>query len=128
MATLLIHDYADELRLEITGKLSGDSVASISERWMSALPGSYHRKLTVDIGGLTGYDQAGRRLLRDMYEQGMTFSGGTPQTLVFLSEISKPLKPALVQARETEAATPAIPAKKEQPKLYRVKASGSNKG
>ena len=127
MATLQIHDYANQLRFEITGKLSGDCVSRISERWMSALPGSYHRKLTIDISALTGYDQAGRVLLREMYERGMEFSGSTPQSLVYLQEISKPsVSAARTPIRESYLAPKQMGSeqKNEPPLLARAQVSG----
>ena len=93
MATVKILDRANELRFEILGKFAGDCVKDVAEQWTSCLPESYHRKLTVDISGLTGYDMDGRKVLRDMYLHGTDFACTTAQSLVFLNDISKPVRP-----------------------------------
>ena len=90
MAVITIHDRANEYRIEITGKFSGECVRDVESAWRRALQDRATRKHTVDISGLTGFDQLGRKVLREMHLHGMNFAAGTPSSLVFLSEISGP--------------------------------------
>ncbi len=98
--TLKIHDRADEFRMELIGKFSGDLVDEVASSWKDVLADASPRKCTVDISRLSGYDQAGRKLLREMYKHGTQFAAGNPTALAFLNEISAPERrgPALVQS------------------------------
>lgn len=99
MATIKIYDRANEFRIEIIGRFSGDSVDEVMGAWKSALVETLPRTLTVDITRLTSYDTAGCLALREMHRHGTQFSAGTPLSLVFLSEISTTPRrgPAVVQ-------------------------------
>lgn len=99
MATITIHDRAEEFRIEIVGKFAGDVVDDAAAHWKSALRETPPRRFTVDISRLSGYDYAGCKLLSKMYHHGAQFAAATPLSLVFLSEISLPLrhKSALVR-------------------------------
>lgn len=92
MATIKIYDRADEFRFEILGKFAGGCVKDVASQWTADVPESFHRKFTVDISGMTGYDYAGKNLLRDMHRHGIQFACGTPQSLIFLEEISVTLR------------------------------------
>jgi hypothetical protein len=92
VATIKVYDRADEFRIEILGKFAGSCVNDVAVEWTAEVPESFHRKFTVDISGMTGYDYAGKKLLREMHYHGTQFACGTPQSLTFLSEISAPLK------------------------------------
>ncbi|HEY7302777.1 MAG TPA: hypothetical protein VH601_01580 [Bryobacteraceae bacterium] len=98
MATIKIHDRADEFRIEIAGKFSGHIVDEAAAHWKDALHEIPPRRFTVDISRLSGYDFPGCKLLNRMYHHGAQFAAATPLSLVFLSEISKPLRrPAAVR-------------------------------
>jgi hypothetical protein len=99
VATITIHDRADEFRIEIAGRFSGDVVNDAAAHWKNALRENPPRRFTVDISRLNGYDYAGCKLLSKMYHHGAQFAASTPLSLVFLNEISLPLrrKPALVR-------------------------------
>lgn len=105
LATLKIYDRADEFRIEVAGRFAGDCVNEIAVAWKEAayLEGGA-RRFVVNISRLTSYDNAGRKLLRQMYRHGIQIAAGTPNSLVFLSEISAPERrgPAFV----TEPAPP----------------------
>lgn len=88
MATIRIHDRADQLRVEIVGKFAGDTVREVESVWINALLEGSPRHFTVDISRLSGYDAEGRKLLREMYHRGTLLAAKTPLSLVFLSEIS----------------------------------------
>jgi hypothetical protein len=99
VATITIHDRADEFRIEIVGRFSGDIVNDAAAHWKNALRETPPRRFTVDISRLNGYDYAGCKLLSKMYHHGAHFAASTPLSLVFLNEISLPVrrKPALVR-------------------------------
>lgn len=88
MAIITTYDQPYEYRIEINGKFSGDCVLEVSKAWRKALQGTATRRYTIDISGLTGFDQQGRKVLREMYRHGTQFAAGTPSSLVFLNEIA----------------------------------------
>lgn len=101
MPTIKTHDGADELRIQIVGRFQAEAVNEVARLWRNVLSERPPRRCIVDISRISGYDPAGCRLLRDMYHHGTRIAAGTPQSLVFLSEISTPLRrgPALVRER-----------------------------
>jgi hypothetical protein len=108
VATINVYDRADEFRFEILGKFAGSCVSDVAVRWTAELPDSFHRKFTVDISGMTGYDLDGRKLLREMHRHGTQFACGTPQSLTFFREISATLK----QSGVTLIRNPGEPSRK----------------
>lgn len=104
-----IYDRANELRIQIVGRLDGRSVDDLANAWRSEMSSSSPRQCTVDISGLSGYDTPGCKLLREMHAHGTQFAAATPMSLVFFNEISAPRRrgPALV--REKPAAREARP-------------------
>jgi hypothetical protein len=120
VATIKIHDRANEFRIEIAGKFSGEIVEEVAAYWKKAMGETPPRSFTVDISRLSGYDYPGCKLLNKMYHHGAQFAAATPLSLVFLNEISRPLRrvPALVKtmtpadvkragSRKAEAKRPA---------------------
>jgi ABC-type transporter Mla MlaB component len=107
MPIVKLHDRADEFRIEIAGRLQAEAVERIGRAWRSALQETPPRRCIVDISRLSGYDAAGLKLLRDMYQHGTQIAASTPGSLVLLGEIAAPRRrgPALVRekppARET---------------------------
>src|SRR5206468_444613 len=98
VATLKVHDLGHEFRIEIIGRFSGQSISEAANEWKRALGEASPRRITVDINRLSGYDTEGRKLLSDMQRHGTMFAAGTPQSLVFLNEITDTphQRPALV--------------------------------
>jgi len=105
VSTIQTYDGADEFRIEIVGRFQGQSVDDVARMWRTALRETRPRKCIIDISRINGYDVAGCRLLRDMYHHGTQIAAGTPQSLVYLSEISTPRRrgPALVRERPAPA-------------------------
>ena len=121
--TIKIHDRADEFRIELIGKFSGSIVDEVASSWKSALADASPRRCTVDISRLSGYDNSGRKLLRQMYKHGTQFAAGNPVALAFLNEISLPERrgPALVQSLpETPHADD-----RHHPPIWRARAAGA---
>jgi hypothetical protein len=100
MATIRILDRSDSFRVTISGQFAGECVGDVASIWKHALSHSLSRRFKVDISGLAGYDTAGYKLLRDMYHHGTLFAAGTPLSLVFLNEISGPLRRRAASASE----------------------------
>jgi hypothetical protein len=66
---------------------------------------------------MTGYDYAGCSLLSDMQRHGTHISAGSPLSLVFLNEISRPqrkLSPSLVRKKPRQEETQAKARKEQQ--------------
>jgi hypothetical protein len=120
VATIRFFDRADEFRIELTGRFSGDAIQDVRKTWQEALLETSQRRFSVDISGMTAYDLSGRKLLAEMYRHGMNFAARTPASLVFLDEIAN-----------TPRATPRIgeapnlkPSKRPAAPPFRVMASG----
>ncbi len=103
--TVKVYDRAEEFRIEIIGRFSGECVAEIAETWEKALGETGSRRFTIDISRLSSFDSAGRKLLYDMYRHGMQFAAGTPLSLVLLNEISAPPARATGRPRQAETTT-----------------------
>ena len=114
MATIKTYDRADEFRFEILGKFAGSCVHEVAVEWTSQAPESFHRKFTVDISGMTGYDNAGKKLLREMHRHGAQFACATPQSLIFFSEISARVKASGLSVIREEPETPRKPSDTEK--------------
>src|SRR5438270_295207 len=91
MATIKIHDRADQFRIEIAGRFAGDIVLEVQALWKAVLDEPNGRRLMVDISRLTGYDSNGRKVLTEMYRHGIHMAAATPASLAFLGEISTPV-------------------------------------
>jgi hypothetical protein len=90
VAGFKIRDGADEFRIEIVGMFANSAVREVEAAWKAALTVTAPRRHMVNISRMTGYDALGGRLLSMMYRHGMQFAAGTPESLVFLSEIAGP--------------------------------------
>lgn len=88
MAVLNYHGGAEEFRIEIVGKFVGACVHEVEWRWGRALSESSPRTVTVDVSGLTGCDNAGRKLPRYMYGHGTKIAAANSNSLIFLGEIT----------------------------------------
>ena len=88
MATYKIFDLADEFRIEVVGRLTGEAADTIRRVWEEALKETTPRRVSIDISRLSGYDASGRKLLAEMYRHGLEFAARTPSSLVFLNEIA----------------------------------------
>jgi hypothetical protein len=86
--TLCISDKAEEFRIEISGPFMATAVADAGTAWKAALLANIPRRISVDIERMTGYDEAGYRLLRDMHAHGTHICAGTPSSLHFFEQIS----------------------------------------
>lgn len=111
MPTIKVFDRADEFRIQIVGRLEGQSVTDASRAWCSEMKSPAPRRCTVDISRLSGYDAAGLKLLREMHHHGTQIAAGTPLSLVFLNEISAPRRrgPALVREQPRKREPSPVP-------------------
>lgn len=123
MATLKIYDRTDEFRVELIGLFAGACVQELRSAWQNALRNTHSPQFTVDLVHISGCDADGRKLLRDMHRHGAQFAAGTPEALVFLREISTPIRrgPTLVPAVKPSRAENA---NKSAPKAFSKAASG----
>ena len=67
MLRVTVHDKAKTWRLQLEGKLAGESVVEAERAWMDA---PADRKLEVDLRGVSCADPAGQRLLYRMHRAG----------------------------------------------------------
>jgi hypothetical protein len=88
VVTLKFQDNATEFRVEIMGRFSGGTVKEVYRFWRTVVTEG-DRLFAFDISKMAGYDSAGCALLRDMFRYGAKIVAATPESLVFLSEISR---------------------------------------
>jgi anti-anti-sigma regulatory factor len=72
MLKITIHYVADQLRLELEGRLAGAWVSELEQCWHAATASHPSRQCSVDLTGVTFIDQAGRYLLQLMYRDGVS--------------------------------------------------------
>ncbi|HXR77469.1 MAG TPA: hypothetical protein VN737_15925 [Bryobacteraceae bacterium] len=90
MDILDIRDGADEVRVEICGRLSDSAVENLFQAWQRSMSHVFWRRFVVNLSGLTGYDAAGHALLHQMHKFGVIFAAATAESLHYLDEISRP--------------------------------------
>ncbi len=88
MGTIKILDLAEQFRIEIEGRFSGDVVPETACLWQRALSEVNPRRVSIDISQLSGYDAEGSKLLREMYRHGTHLAARNARALAFLDEIS----------------------------------------
>lgn len=105
MVNISYIDEAHQFRIEIRGRLSGSSVSEVHDRWHKELVETSPRKFVVDISDITGCDESGFRLLREMHSHGTYIAARNSRALEFLNKISSPeaTGPTLVYRAEGEA-------------------------
>jgi len=104
---IYISDQADEFRIEVSGSFGDSAVTDAASAWQGALSVKTPRRISVDITRMTGYDRAGYMLLREIYSHGTHIVAGTPQSLLFLSQISasKPFLTSIFEERAKRGPT-----------------------
>jgi hypothetical protein len=100
LVTVNIRDNGGEFRIEIAGRLAGSVVEDVLFAWSAAMRENASRRIVVDITQLLGYDFQGRSLLQDMHRHGTQIAAASPQSLIFLGEISGPAKPGPALVRK----------------------------
>jgi hypothetical protein len=100
LVTLNIRDNGGEFRIEIVGRLAGSVVDDVLFAWSAAMRENASRRIVVDITQLLGYDFQGCSLLQDMHRHGTQIAAASAQSLVFLNEISGPVKPGPALVRK----------------------------
>ncbi len=128
MATIKIHDRADQFRIEIAGRFAGDIVFEVQATWEAVMNEPHARRVIVDISRLSGYDNNGRKILTEIYRHGTHIAAATASSLVFLNEISAPLSrrgPAVLHQLSPVDVEPKTTAEKQP--IPRAKAAGSGK-
>ncbi len=105
MGSIKIIDLAEQFRIEIEGRFSGDAVSEAARHWERALSQLNPRRVIIDISQLSGYDLEGSRLLRQMYRHGTHLSARNARALAFLDEISSPKLPGPTLVYKTEDET-----------------------
>ena len=105
MTTITVSDEAQQFRIAIEGRLAGEIVREVRERWQAALLETSPRQFTVDISQLIGYDSSGLKLLREMHRHGTNIAARNSRALAFLGEISSAelTGPTLVYRAERSA-------------------------
>src|SRR6266566_8963942 len=65
-----LHDTGSSFRFKLAGSLAGDDVTELRQCWTTASSTLGNRPFLVDIDGLEGLDEEGRRLLGQWHAEG----------------------------------------------------------
>lgn len=68
-----IHDSSDTFRLELQGEFTEAEVTELSGCWNTAKTTLGNRKLVLDLGGLRMVDDAGKRWVAGMAQEGAVY-------------------------------------------------------
>ena len=74
MIRIEVKDQKDSVTIIVEGRLVGVFVPELAQCWREQTTGRV-RPVIVDLKSLLSIDRDGRRLLRAMYESGVTFRG-----------------------------------------------------
>lgn len=74
MIRIEVEDQEDIVILLVAGRLVGVFVAELEQCWRQQTTG-HLRPVIVDLKSVLSIDQHGRKLLRAMYQKGVTFRG-----------------------------------------------------
>lgn len=72
--------------VEVEGEVAGDGVDELFRAWIAS-EGYVAGGVTVDLGGVIHIDHRGRRLLCDMQERGVRFTGARLAVADVLKEL-----------------------------------------
>jgi hypothetical protein len=67
MLRITLEERPETTRIKIEGRLSGPYVAELDRTWRTLIPALREKSLSVDLCGMTGVDEAGKRLLGEIY-------------------------------------------------------------
>jgi hypothetical protein len=91
MLRITVQEELSFWRLQLSGRLAGAWVAETENTWRSAPVSS--RRVEVDLREVTCIDEAGRRLLKAMYQAGARFIAKGVATEALVEEITgKPVR------------------------------------
>ena len=90
MIRIEVKDQTDRVILVVEGRLVGVFVPELEQCWREQTSGQI-RPVIVDLKSVLSIDQQGRRLLRAMYESGVTFSGAGISMQDELAAIAHPV-------------------------------------
>ncbi len=89
MIRIEVIDQRDGVILIVEGRLVGVFVPELEQCWREQMLGQL-RPVIVDLKSVLSIDQDGRRLLRAMYESGVTFRGAGISMQDELAAIAQP--------------------------------------
>ena len=78
MLKITLHDSANELRLQLEGKLSGAWVGELKSCWSTASSTTQGRRTVLDLREVDFVDPEGESLLREMCRAGAGFLAVSP--------------------------------------------------
>jgi len=87
MMKVRINEAANQLTLEVEGRLAGAFVPELENCWRLASANQGGRKISVDLKNVTCVDRAGRYLLQLMHGCRVTFVGAGLATQDILEQL-----------------------------------------
>jgi anti-anti-sigma regulatory factor len=77
----------ERITMKIEGRVAGVQVPELQQAWRDLAPSLGQRGLLVDLRGVTHMDEAGRKVLADIYEMTRAkFLADTPLTKYFAED------------------------------------------
>ncbi len=84
---ITIQNEPDTVMLKLEGRISGPWTAELNRAWDSLSPCLGHKKLAVDLCGVSYIDREGRGILAEIYRRTQArFEANTPLTRYFAEE------------------------------------------
>lgn len=82
-----VQDSSDSVTVQLAGKIAGPWTAEFERTWQGLAQSLNSRKLSLDLREVTYVDEAGRKLLREIYRKtGAEILGDSPLTKHFIEE------------------------------------------
>ena len=79
--------------MKIEGRIAGLQVLELHRAWQNLAPSLGHKKLLVDLRGVTHVDGTGRTLLAEIHDTtGAEFAADTPLTKYFAEEAQQGIR------------------------------------
>jgi ABC-type transporter Mla MlaB component len=82
-----VQDASDSVTVQLAGKIAGPWTAELERTWHKLAKSLDSKKLCLDLCDVTYVDEAGRKLLREIYSKtGAEIRGNSPLTKYFVEE------------------------------------------
>jgi hypothetical protein len=89
MLRITIHESPEELAINLEGRIAGPWAEELGQIWKEAAPRVNAKVVSVDLRSVTGVDEDGKRILREIEKQtGAVLIATTPWTKHLVNEIS----------------------------------------
>ena len=115
MLKITLHDYPNQLRFRLEGKLAGAWVTELRQCWQTAASTTEGRGILLDLGEVDFVDGDGQTLLAEMVGHGVHLKAVTPFIRSLVAEIERAARYARVEespSRRSDVLVSSDPSKR----------------